>query len=144
MVSSFALAVAFFVASARGMTIAIHTSLLATIAITTVVWVAVTYLTAPTDRRTLVEFYRLTRPAGPGWRSIQADAGVSSSPDSIAHAMLGWVLGCFAAYAALFGAGSFLYGRTTQAIVWTAVFVVAGIGLIRLIPSMWRSSHTDA
>ena len=140
MVSSFAVAVAFFVATKQGAAIATHTSLLLTIGITTVVWIAATYLTAPTDRRTLIEFYRLTRPAGPGWKSVQAAAGVGPSPDSIAHALLGWLLGCFAVYAALFGSGSFLYGKTAQGIVWTVILVIAGVGLIRLIPGLWKPS----
>jgi len=131
MVSSFAVAVAFAVANRTGATIAPHVSLLVTIAVTTVVWVAATFLTAPTDRSTLVAFYRLVRPAGPGWASVRAEAAVEASPDSIAHALLAWVLGCFAVYAALFGAGSFLYGRTSQAAAWTAVFVVAVAGLLR-------------
>jgi len=90
-----------------------------------------------------VRFYRLTRPAGPGWKPVQADAGVGSSPDSVAHGMLGWTLGCLVVYAALFGTGSFLYGRTAQGLVFTAVFVLAGVGLIRLIPAMWRQPAQD-
>jgi hypothetical protein len=140
MVSSFAIAVAFFIAGKSGTTIAAHTSLLITVAATTVVWIAATYLTAPTERATLVEFYRLVRPAGPGWKPVQAEAGVAASPDGITQALLGWVLGCLVVYAALFGTGSFLYGRTAQAVMWGIVFVVAGIGLIRLIPSLWRTS----
>ena len=143
MVSSFAVAVTFFVAEKRGAGVAPQTSLLATIAITTVVWVIATYATPPTDRPTLVAFYRLTRPAGPGWKLIQADAGVAPSPDSIAHALLGWVLGCFVVYAALFGAGSFLYGRTAQGAMWAVVFVIASAGLIRLIPAMWSETARE-
>jgi solute:Na+ symporter, SSS family len=142
MVSSFAVALAFFVAGKQGVAIAPTTSLLVTIAITTVVWVAATYLTRPTDRATLVGFYRLVRPPGGGWRPIQAEAGVGSSPDSIAHSLLGWVLGCFVVYAALFGAGSFLYGRTAQGAMWAVVFVVAAAGMIRLLPALWRSTES--
>ncbi len=131
MVSSFAVAVAFAVANRTGATIAPHVSLLVTIAVTTVVWVTATFLTAPTDRSTLVAFYRLVRPAGPGWASVRAEAAVEASPDSIAHALLAWVLGCFAVYAALFGMGSFLYGRTVQAVACTVVFIVAVAGLLR-------------
>jgi SSS family solute:Na+ symporter len=143
MVSSFAVAVAFFVAGRSGVATAAHTSLLVTVAVTTVVWVAATYLTAPTDRRTLVEFYRLVRPAGGGWEPIRAEAGVSPSPDSVAHALLGWVLGCVVVYAALFGAGSFLYGRSGQGIMWTGVFVLAVAGMIPLIPALWRTATSE-
>jgi solute:Na+ symporter, SSS family len=143
MVSSFAVAVAFFVAGRSGVATAAHTSLLVTVAVTTVVWVAATYLTAPTDHRTLVEFYRLVRPAGGGWEPIRAEAGVSPSPDSVAHALLGWVLGCVVVYAALFGAGSFLYGRSGQGIMWTGVFVLAVAGMIPLIPALWRTATSE-
>jgi Na+/proline symporter len=142
MVSSFLVAVAFFVAGKNGATIAASTSLLITVAVTTVVWVAATFLTAPTDRKTLVEFYRLVRPPGGGWNSVRAEAGVSSSPDSIAQSLLGWVLGCLVVYAALFGAGSFLYGRTAQGMVWLVVFVISAVGLIRLIPGLWREGQS--
>jgi hypothetical protein len=109
------------------------------VAATTVVWVAATFMTAPTDRATLVSFYRLVRPAGGGWGPIRSDAGVGPSPDSLSQSLLGWVLGCFVVYAALFGAGSFLYGRRSQGIVWAVVFAVAAVGLVRLIRGMWRT-----
>jgi Na+/proline symporter len=141
MVSSFLVSVGFFVAAKNGATIATTTSLLITIAVTTIVWVAATYLTAPTDRATLVSFYRLVRPPGVGWDAVRVEAGVSSSPDSIAQSLLGWALGCLVVYAALFGSGSYLYGRTAQGVAWTVVFIVSGTGLIRLIPALWRTER---
>ena len=132
MLSSFAVAVAFVIAARTGATIPGHTSLLITIAVTTVVWVAVTYLTAPTDRQTLVDFYRRVRPAGRGWALVRAEAGVGPSPDNIARSLLRWVLGCFVVYAALFGSGSFLYGRLGPTVMWAVVLVASVIGLARL------------
>jgi Na+/proline symporter len=143
MVSSFAVAVAFFIAGKRGATIPANTSLLITIALTTVVWIAATYVTSPTDRKTLVSFYRLVQPPGAGWNAVRAEAGVPASPDSIAQSLLGWVLGCLVIYAALFGTGSYLYGRTTLGVVWTVIFVVCGAGLIRLIRSLWREKEPN-
>ena len=125
-------------AGKRGATIAPNTSLLITIAITTVVWLAATYMTAPTERKTLVDFYRLVRPPGPGWNPVRTEARVDGSPDSVAQSLLGWVLGCLVVYAALFGAGSYLYRRTAQGMVWTVVFIVAGVGLVRLMAALWR------
>jgi hypothetical protein len=103
------------------------------VAITTVVWLATTYASRPTDRTTLLAFYRLVRPAGPGWNSVRLEAGAPPSPDSLAHSLVGWILGCFCVYAALFGTGSFLYGRTAQGVVWLAVFVGTGAGLLRIL-----------
>ena len=78
------------------------------------------------------------RPAGSLWGPIPAKAGVGASPDSIAGQLLGWVLGCTFVYSTLFGAGSFLYGQTAQATVFGVVWLVSGIGLIRILNRLWR------
>jgi SSS family solute:Na+ symporter len=138
MVSSFLVAVGFFIARKSGMEIAMTTSLLVTVATTTVVWVTVTFITEPTPRATLVNFYKLVRPAGPGWGDIAAEAGVGPSPDSLPQQFLGWMFGVAFVYAALFGTGSYLYGHMTLAYMWTGVFVVSGIALLKIVPRMWR------
>ena len=140
MASSFLVAVGFFVARKMGSTIPEHVSLLITVATTTIVWVAVTLMTKPTSRETLVNFYTLVRPAGPGWKSIRAETGLAASPDSLPMSLLGWVLGCTFVYAALFGAGSFLYGKTSQGAVWLVLFVLSGVGLLLILPRLWRGA----
>jgi SSS family solute:Na+ symporter len=139
MASSFIIAVGFFIARKMGADIPAHVALLGSVAATTIVWIAVTFLTEPTDRSTLSSFYALVRPAGPGWNAIRTP-DAPASPDSLAMSLLAWVLGCTFVYAALFGAGSFLYGRMTQASVWAVLFVVSGLGLLRILPSMWRGA----
>jgi hypothetical protein len=67
------------------------------VATTTVVWVSVTFLGPQTSRGTLLKFYTLVRPAGPGWKSVRAEAGVGASP---APALIGWLCGCLFVYAA--------------------------------------------
>jgi SSS family solute:Na+ symporter len=133
MLASFILAAGFFLAARRGGTIPAHVSLLITVGVTTIIWLATAYFSPPTDRATLVNFYRTVRPAGPGWASVRREAGVGASPDSLAHSLLGWVLGCAFVYAALFGSGSFLYGQMAQGAFWTAVFVVSGVWLVRIL-----------
>jgi len=142
MASSFVVAVGFFVARKAGHPVAAHLALITTVAVTTVVWIVVTYATRPVDRATLVAFYRLVRPAGPGWRDIRREAGVGPSPDSLPQNLLGWVLGCVFVYAALFGTGSVLYGKTAQAAVWIGLFVVSGVWLARLVPRLWTTRQT--
>ena len=44
--------------------------MLITVAITTVVWLATTYLTKPESTETLLRFYRKTHPSLAGWRPI--------------------------------------------------------------------------
>ncbi|HEU5219685.1 MAG TPA: hypothetical protein VFU23_13580, partial [Gemmatimonadales bacterium] len=100
------------------------------------------YLAPGTDRDTLIKFCKLVRPAGPGWVRLRAESGVESSPDSLPMAMLGWMVGCLFVYSALFGAGSFLYGRTGQGLMWLAAFILSGATLLRLVPRMWATSPT--
>lgn len=133
MASSFVVATGFFAASRLGHAVPAASVLLITVAITTAVWVSTTVLTRPESDLTLVAFYRLVRPAGPGWKDVQRLAGVGPSPDSITRSLAGWVMGCALVYAALFGAGSALYGLTAQALVWAVVFVGSGAGLIRVL-----------
>jgi len=121
----------FFMAFAPS--IASHWKLVGTVGITTTVWVAVTFLTRPTSRETLVKFYRLIRPAGPGWKAVAAEAPEVKSPDRLTKNFLGWVIASVTVYSALFATGSLLYGRLTIGLILSGVFVVSGIALLRII-----------
>ncbi len=144
MLGSFVVALGFFVAKKGGADIPDHVALLLTVGATSVIWITTTLLTRPTNDATLVKFYELVRPAGRGWTRIAAMAKVSAAPDSISQAMLGWVLGCAFVYAALFGTGSYLYGRTPQALFWLVVFVVSGFGVRRVLAGFWAGAKAGA
>ncbi|MEP6834272.1 MAG: sodium:solute symporter family protein [Gemmatimonas sp.] len=133
MASSFIVSIGFFIYGKQGHVIPDHISLILTVLISTVCWVTVTYMTAPTEQATLVSFFRLVRPAGPGWKHIEALAGVGPSPDSMTVALGGWVLGCVFVYSALFGTGSMLYGNHSIGFVWFGIFLVSGFGLFRIL-----------
>lgn len=133
MASSFIISIGFFIAGKQGYVVADHISLIITVALSTLCWVAVTYMTSPTDDKTLVSFYQKVRPAGPGWTRIRALAGVGPSPDSMSVALGGWVLGCVFVYSALFGTGSLLYGNQSIGMVWFGVFFASGLGLWRIL-----------
>ena len=137
MVSSFLVALGFFVARKNGLELAAEVSLLVTVGVTTIVWIATTLLAPPTDAATLERFYTLVRPAGPGWRPVAQRVGITSVEDSLPQAMLGWVLGCAFVYSGLFGVGSLLYGRMPQFAMWLVVFVVSGVGLARVLRGFW-------
>ncbi|HSC29119.1 MAG TPA: sodium:solute symporter family protein [Vicinamibacterales bacterium] len=137
MASSFVLAAALFIAQRRGFAIASHVSLLATVAVTTTVWVLVTFLTQPTERETLRRFYTIARPAGPGWRrtGFDADAGA----DDLSQALSGWISGVALVYGALFGAGHLLLGHTLAGSIAIAVSVAGAVGLSRVLSRMWST-----
>ncbi len=141
MMGSFVVATGFFIANRNGAEIPGHLTLVATVAITTVIWVAVTWLTPPTDRAVLHSFYSKVRPAGPGWKAVRAETGLAPSADSLPSALLGWAGGVLFVYSALFGTGSFLYGRTSIALFWFALFLASGFLLIRILPKVWGSRN---
>jgi solute:Na+ symporter, SSS family len=145
MVSSFFVSVVFLVLERQGLYSTTSAArLVITVAITTVCWLLAAYLAPQTDRRTLVEFYKKVRPAGPGWEVIRQEAGISKGEaaktgDSIPLALVGWVAGCTMIWASLFTVGNFLYGRTGYALALAAVFVVSGLALLRVINKLWSS-----
>ena len=143
MAASFALSLGMFIARKQGAAISDHRALLVTVALTSLVWIGVTLLTRPASRETLVNFYKLVRPAGPGWRGIREEAGVGTSPDSIAQALLGWMLGCVLVYSALFGTGCFIYGNLLAGGVLSALFAASAIGLTVLLSSMLSGAREE-
>ena len=140
MASSFLLATALFVVQRRGAVIPSHVSLLATVAITTTVWIAATYLTAPVDRTTLREFYRKVRPAGPGWSEVRAECPDAPRPDALSLSAIGWVAGIGLVYGALFGSGLLLFGHTAAGIFGVAIAVVCALVLLRVLPELWQEA----
>ncbi|MBV8580253.1 MAG: Na+:solute symporter [Candidatus Eremiobacteraeota bacterium] len=139
MIGSFAISLLFFVMAKVGHPVDGTTALLATVAFTTVVWIATTLLTPPVDAATLAAFYAKVRPAGPGWRRVRATTGLPPSPDSFTNAFLGWVLGLCTVYAALFGTGAFVYGHPAQGFACAIIALIAGGSLLRLGRTAWGS-----
>jgi Na+/proline symporter len=137
MLSSFVIALGFFIAAKVGYPVDGVTALLTTIAITTIVWIAVTYLTPPVEERVLADFYAKVRPAGPGWARIRRLTGLPPSPDSLAMALLGWVLGVTSVYGALFAVGAFIYGRTSEGALLAGVAAAAVLGLLVTGRRLW-------
>jgi Na+/proline symporter len=101
------------------------------VAITTLVWLAVTFLTPAVDRQTLQAFYDRIRPFNLGWRSAVRTGRTSGS---FSASVLCWFLGCVVVYGALFGAGYLLYGRPLPGLAYLAVAVAAGVGIFRALP----------
>ena len=140
MASSFIIALALFVARKSGLEMSSHAALVWSVALTTVVWVVVTFLTKPTDTETLRRFYRKVRPAGRGWAKVIGPDELDGPRDDLSLAFLGWVFGCTFVYSGLFGTGALLYGHPLQGTVCLAVTFGAGLGLAWVVPKIWRAS----
>jgi solute:Na+ symporter, SSS family len=86
--------------------------MISTVAVTTVVWIATTFLTAPEPNATLDAFYRRVRPGGPGWRTVSERLGYGrESIPGGALAWTNWIAGIIAVYATLFGLGKLVFGQ---------------------------------
>ena len=137
MASSFVLALGLFVAERRGVVIPAHLSLIATVAITTAVWLAATWMTAPTDRQTLRRFYELARPAGPGWAAVRRECGNLAPFDDLRAGFVGWVASCVFVYSALFGTGHLLMGHSERGLLSLVIMVLSGVTMWRSMARMW-------
>jgi len=108
------------------------------VAITTVGWLTVTFLTPPAKEETLRTFYQKIRPFGKGWRRVLAlgpdDPG--PEPGGVAAGFLGWFLGLTAVYGALFGTGFILYGNVGVGLACIALAGTAMAGIFRVLPKV--------
>jgi SSS family solute:Na+ symporter len=102
--------------------------LLITTGITTVVWLTVTYATAPEPMTTLRAFYSRVRPGGPGWQAVVPEAGAEGR---LAAGLVQWAIGCVVVYLGLFGIGDIVLGRPFRGLATLAIAVALTAYLIR-------------
>jgi Na+/proline symporter len=108
------------------------TVMLVTVVATTVVWVAVTFLTSPEPDATLDAFYARVRPGGPGWARVSARLGFGKeSIPGGAMSFLNWGLGILLVYTALFGIGKIVFGRVPTGLELLGVSAVAFVLIMR-------------
>jgi len=148
MISSFGISLLFLVLHRAGADISSHKALVTTVAVTTVCRVLTAFLGPETDRRTLIDFYRKTRPFGPGWKAIREEAGISIEEAQATHqniplGLLGWVAGCTVIWSSLFTVGNFLYGRVDYALGLLGVFCASGLVLLWVINRLWGGGRTS-
>ncbi len=102
------------------------TIMLITVAVSTVVWLAVTFMTKPEPDEVLDSFYRRVRPGGPGWRRVAERAGFGA--EGIEGGVLpwtNWIAGIVAVYCTLFGIGKIVFGESTMGLILLAIAVAA-------------------
>jgi SSS family solute:Na+ symporter len=105
------------------------------IAVTTVGWLLVTFLTPPEKKEVLESFCAKIRAGGPGWRKVEANMTISKENRGwdVPTGILCMMIGCVAIWAALFGVGYILYAR--QALGWGLIVlaVVSTMLLMKLV-----------
>ena len=112
------------------------------VAVTTVGWIAVTFLTKPTEESTLRDFCRRVHPGGPGWKKVlnrAAEAGEDLGPAAakawdMPASLMGVFLGILSIYSILFTIGFWIYGNTLPALLTSMTAIISSALLIRT----WR------
>lgn len=96
---------------------------LITTALTTVVWLFVTFLTKPEPREVLLAFYRRIRPSASLWGPVAREAtDVIPQKDGLFN-LVDWLCGVLMIYGFLFGMGKIIFGQ----VLVGAIFLAAGL-----------------
>ena len=97
-----------------------------TVAVTTVVWLATTFLTAPEPDSILDSFYQRVRPGGRGWLPVSRRLGYGREQiPGGALAWTNWIAGIIAVYGTLFGIGKLVFGEVVTGLVMVVVAIAA-------------------
>ncbi len=111
--------------------------------ITTIVWLLVTFMTKPDDDQKLIEFYKKTRPGGPGWKRIVnlpdfKNEKVYNKTWAVPRGILCMLVGCLAIYSALFSTGYFIYGELYLGIIMLSSTIIFSILLFNLSKTLFN------
>ncbi|MCD6454632.1 MAG: Na+:solute symporter [Candidatus Aminicenantes bacterium] len=107
------------------------------VVITTISWVVATYLSRPTEEKTLLKFYKLVKPGGPGWngfikRTQERDLETELSKGwEVPSSLLNVFLGCIIVYSTLFSVGLLLTGKNVEGAITTAIAILASFALAK-------------
>ncbi|SFN44718.1 Na+/proline symporter [Bizionia echini] len=109
--------------------------------VTTIIWVAVTFLTPSENQTVLQKFYKKIQPGGPGWYKVVNDARNDNlelidtkEGWSVPSGILAMLVGCALIYSVMFATGYFIYGEYGHALILTGAVIIFTYILIKL----WR------
>jgi len=107
--------------------------------VTTIVWVAVTFLTQPESNQVLQKFYKKIQPGGPGWSKVINEARnenieiVNTNEGwSVPSGIIAMLVGCVLIYSTMFTTGYLIYGDYANALILLVVAIISGYILSRI------------
>lgn len=106
-----------------------------TVGFTTVAWLLVTYLTEPTSKETLINFYKKVRPDGV-WGPVKRVAGLPKEPSQLFGLVVCWISALVFTYSILFLSGKVIFQEWTEASYW---LLSALISLLILLAAVRRT-----
>ena len=118
---------------------------LTTTAVTTLVWLIVTFSTKPEPQDMLLKFYRSVRPHVSGWHPVARLAPEVVPTRDLGRNLVSWALGCAMVYLALFGLGRVLLGPFWIGLVLlTTSAICAGLLYSNISRTGWSGDETQA
>ena len=108
------------------------------VAVTTSVWLLITFLTPSESKEVLRSFYTKIQPGGQGWKKV-INAAKDESIDltegetgwTVPSGIIAMLLGCLMIYSIMFATGYFIYGEYQLALPLSAIAVVSAFFLIK-------------
>ncbi|MGC9331916.1 MAG: sodium:solute symporter family protein [Bacteroidales bacterium] len=108
-------------------------TLIIIVAFSTFVWVTVTFLTCPTDKETLKQFYHKIHPGGAGWKDIAREMPDVRADSGYVYLFVNWILGCVMVLSFLFGIGDLIFKAYIKAAI---EFLICGAVVFGILRSM--------
>lgn len=110
--------------------------------ISTVVWVVVTFITAPVSTETLTKFYSRVKPSKIGWMLIAAEIkeesddtnGQQTYTETRTPALVNWIVGVIFIYSFLFSIGKLLLGFTVIGLIFLSLAIISGYIMYKNLP----------
>ncbi len=110
-------------------------SFLITVAITTVSWIIMTFMTKPESQDVLHKFYERIQPQG-NWKPVRLSLNLPAKKSTIPYLILSWLSAVLMTYSLLFLIGSIIFGDYQNAAI---LFVTALCGLLLMRLGMKRA-----
>lgn len=116
-----------------------HVKLIIAVGITTLGWLIVTFVTQPTSFATLLNFYKVIKPAKIGWNPVLKEAlqrrEIQEDEIKTGHLpmqILAIFLGCILIYSMLFAMGNLLYAHYLNGLLCIVAAIVSGYSLYKM------------
>ncbi len=107
--------------------------------VTTIVWVAVTFLTQAESKSVLQHFYKKIQPGGPGWQKIVLEARQENielentkAGWSVPSGILAMLVGCALIYSIMFATGYIIYGNYLNGLLLIGAALIFALLLMKL------------
>ncbi len=95
----------------------------------TLSWLVATFITRPTPRKKLYDFYRKVHPGGPGWKIIEKETGMEGDR-GYGYLFLSWIAGVLMVLSALFGIGKLIFKEYMLSTAFFSVTIISAFIII--------------